>query len=294
MTSTTDQDPHPDVMAISDLMEGILPPERATVVRAHVESCVECAEVLASLREIQDLLGGMPEPEPMPVEVAARIDAALADEARLDGVLPYVPRETSLPSQDASGPRSVPRGTSASVGRSSASTGPGRRRLRRGLLIGAASVATVLALGGLVYELASSSGGNTMNADSGAQRKSGARNQDASSVVGDDVARLLGGARGGKTGSNGVTSPMLHADGDSRVTAPDGTVVTVPSCVLQATHRTQRPLAADREPYQGVDSFLVVLPDPADGDRVDAFVVTASCTADTPGRVLFHNSYPRS
>ncbi|WUH92204.1 zf-HC2 domain-containing protein [Streptomyces sp. NBC_00433] len=296
MTSTTDQDPHPDVMAISDLAEGILPPEQAAEVRAHVESCAECGEVLASLREIQDLLGELPEPEPMPAEVAARIDAALADEARLDAALPHVPRETSLPAQDASGPGNVPRGTSAPAGRPSGPTGPGRgRRLRRGLLIGAASAAAVLALGGVVYELASHSGQNSVSADSSAQRKTSAQDhQGASGAVGDEVARLLRGAQGSKTSNGGITSPMLHTDGDTRVTAPDGTVTAVPGCVLQATRRAQQPLAADREPYQGVDSFLVVLPDPADDTLVDAFVVTASCTADTPGRVLFQNSYPRS
>lgn len=294
MTSTTGHDPHPDVMEIADLTEGILPPERAAEVHAHVESCVQCGEVIASLQEIRGLLGGLPEPEPMPADVAARIDAALAAEARIDAALPHVPRETSLPAPDAGGAADVPRGTSAPAGRTSAPTGPGRsRRRRRGLLLGAASAATVLALTGVVYELASDSGSSSMSADSTAQRKASAQSRDGSIAVGDQVARLLDGA-GGKTGSSGgVTSPMLSDHGDARVTGPGGTAITVPGCVLKATQRTQQPLAADREPYEGIDSFLVVLADPADTARVDAFVVTAACTADTPGRVLFQDSYPR-
>ncbi|CAG6393511.1 hypothetical protein NMG29_01840 [Streptomyces cocklensis] len=290
MTSTTGQDPHPDVMEIADLAEGILPPERATEVRAHAESCVECGEVLASLAEIRDLLGDLPEPEPMPADVAARIDAALAAEARFDSALPHVPRETSLPAQATGEAADVPRGTSAPAGRLSAPTGPGRgRRHRRALLLGAASTAAVLALGGVVYELSSHSG-PTANADSSAQRKASAQGGDDSNAVGEEVARLLDGA-GGKTGG-GVTSPMLSPRGDAKVTGPDGTVITVPGCVLKATQRVQQPLAASREPYEGVDSYLVVIPDP-DPTQVDAYVVTATCTADTPGRVLFRGAYPR-
>src|SRR3954467_4741780 len=100
MTSTMGQDPHPDVMEIADLAEGILSPEQAAEVHAHVESCVECGEVLASLQEIRGLLGELPEPEPMPADVAARIDAALAAETRLHAAGPQVPGSD------------VPRGTS--------------------------------------------------------------------------------------------------------------------------------------------------------------------------------------
>jgi hypothetical protein len=294
MTSTTGQDPHPDVMEIADLAEGILPPERAAEVRGHVESCVECGEVLASLAEIRGLLSDLPEPEPMPADVAARIDAALAAETRFDSALPHVPRETSLPMQATGEAADVPRGTSAPAGHPSAPTGPGRgRRHRRALLIGAASTAAVLALGGVVYELSSHSGSNAMSADSSAQRKAGAQGRGGgdANAVGDEVARLLDGA-GGKSGSGGITSPMLSPRGDARVTGPGGTVITVPGCVLKATQRVQQPLAATREPYEGVDSFLVVFPDP-DATQVDAFVVTAACTADTPGRVLFQGAYPR-
>ncbi|UWE13536.1 anti-sigma factor family protein [Actinacidiphila bryophytorum] len=300
MTSTTGHGPHPDVMEIADLAEGILPSERAAEVRAHVESCAECSEVLASLQEIRGLLGELPEPEPMPADVAARIDAALAAEAAGDTASPDVPRETSLPAPRGGAAADVSRGTSAPVGppsapagRPSAPTGPGGGRgRRRALLFVAASAATALALTGAVYELASHSGSSRSNADSSAERKVSAQGGDSSPSVGDEVAQLLGAANG-KTGSGGVTSPMLSPHGDTRVTGPGGTVITVPGCVLQATQRTQQPLAAEREPYQGLDSYLVVLPDPADPTRVDAFVVSAECTVDTPGSVLFQDSYPR-
>jgi hypothetical protein len=159
----------------------------------------------------------------------------------------------------------------------------------------AASSAAVLALGWMTYQLAQQhSGSGTMSADSSAKR-SDAQAPAESGMVGDQVARLLGGAGSADSGSgkSGANSPMLDPRGGTTVTAPDGTVTAVPACVLQATMRVQKPLAAERESYQGVDSYLVVLPDPADSTYVDAFVVTAACTAADPGRVLFQNSYPR-
>ncbi|MFF3263693.1 hypothetical protein ACFYWO_31530 [Streptomyces sp. NPDC002932] len=82
MTSTTDTTQHPDVSEISDLTEGVLSPPRTADVRRHVDGCALCSDVLASLEEIRSLLGSMPAPQAMPIDIADRIDAALADEAR--------------------------------------------------------------------------------------------------------------------------------------------------------------------------------------------------------------------
>lgn len=309
MTSATDHDAHPDVIEISDLAEDLLPAERAARLRAHVDSCPQCTEVLDSLREIATLLGGLPQAEPMPAEVVARIDAALAAEAATAEAgstpaadmgpvssPPHVPRGTSLPAQDR--PRAdVPRGTSRPAGRPSEPAGPGRGdRRRRGLLIAALSVAGALAVGTLLYQLPSggTSSNSSSGSDSAASVRGGAQGAGASAAVGADVARLLGGGESAKSGGSHVPkSPMLGSDGSTTVTAPDGSATSVPTCVLNATRRTERPLAAQREPFQGVDSYLVVLPDPAEPDQVDAIVLTAACTADTPARVLFQNSYPR-
>ncbi|WP_375165481.1 zf-HC2 domain-containing protein, partial [Streptomyces sp.] len=88
MTSTTDRAKHPDVAEISDLTEGLLPPERTADVRRHLDECELCADVHASLEEIRGLLGTMPGPPRMPAEVAGRIDAALAAEALLQSTAP--------------------------------------------------------------------------------------------------------------------------------------------------------------------------------------------------------------
>lgn len=302
MTAPTDRDVHPDVVEISDLTEELLAPERASEVRAHVESCALCGEVLASLQEIQGLLGDQPPAEPMPVDVAARIDAALAAEASdpsdpSQRSLPtgpsHVSRETRPPA-----PRhpaaDVSRGTSVPSRRPSAPTGPGRGgRRMRGLRIAAASSTAVLALGWLTYQLAQHSGPGGTNADSAVAKKGDGQAAGTSDPVAAQVAELLldHPATSGKTG--GANSPLLTPKHGTTVTAPNGTVAVVPVCVLKATRRSQAPLAAEREPYQGVDSYLVVLPDPADVALVDAFVVNASCTGTTPGSVLFQSSYPR-
>jgi hypothetical protein len=87
-------------------------------------------------------------------------------------------------------------------------------------------------------------------------------------------------------------SPMLTQNSEHPDVAPVQTLV-VPSCVLKATQRTQSPLAADREVFEGVEAYLLVLPHASDATRVDAFVVNASCTASSPGAVLFQATYPR-
>lgn len=160
MTSTADTTQHPEVSEISDLTEGLLSASRASEVRRHLAACELCAETHDSLEAVRGLLGAMPTPEPMPEDIAARIDAALAAEtyaptepavdasadtsgfhvsAAEEPVV--VSRETRTGASAATGPSSLSSGAPASdrpAGRPSASTGPGRRpstRRRRGAVI---------------------------------------------------------------------------------------------------------------------------------------------------------------
>ncbi|MEE4541052.1 zf-HC2 domain-containing protein [Streptomyces sp. V4-01] len=302
MTSTTGEDPHPEVEEISDYSERLLPPERSAEVRAHLDGCPLCAETLESLKEIHDLLGTLPE-ERMPADVAGRIDAALAAEALLDSLLPHVPRGTSH-DEPGSGPdrlRDVPRETSlAPGGRPPAPTGPGRTgstrvprgaRRRRGLMV-TAYAAGVLALGAAVYGIASTGSASHASLDS-AKRDSGVGTPDVAASVHDLLAQQTPAAGGesAASGSDRGNTPMLEKTPHPDI-AP-AQPAAVPSCVLLATHRSQAPLATQREMFRGADAYLVVLPHPADSSQVDAFVVNASCTASSPGTVLFQASYPR-
>ena len=66
---------------IADLHAGVLPPEVAAQLRPRVEADPEAREVLQALDATLADLEALP-PIPMPAHVAARIDAALAAEAR--------------------------------------------------------------------------------------------------------------------------------------------------------------------------------------------------------------------
>jgi hypothetical protein len=66
---------------IADLHAGVLPPEVAAQLRPRVEADPEASEILRALDATLEDLQALP-PIPMPDHVAARIDAALAAEAR--------------------------------------------------------------------------------------------------------------------------------------------------------------------------------------------------------------------
>lgn len=295
MTSTTGADSHPEVAEISALTEGILPPGRSAEIREHLADCALCADVRDSLEEIRELLGTLPGPQRMPADIAGRIDAALAAEALLDSTRPDVPRGTRGTPPAAT---HVPRGTStAPGGRPDGSSGPGRsaaprqnrRRWTRGVLATAAAAA-VLVLGGIAFQAVSGSGSGSSNSDvaSSAKRNS-AEDTDPVALA---VRQLL---HEQSTGT--VNTPMLgggqETGGDRTPRTPKRGPVVVPDCVVKATQRSDPPLAAGRRPFQGRDAYLLVLPDPGDRSSVDAFVVGASCTATSPGAVLFQRTYPR-
>lgn len=290
MTSTTGADSHPEVAEISALTEGILPPDRSTEIREHLAGCALCTDVHDSLEEIRGLLGTLPGPQRMPADIAGRIDAALAAEALLDATRPDVPRGTPTEAP-------VPRETStAPGGHAAGSTGPGRggprtrdrRRWSRGMLATAAA-AGVLVLGGIAFQAISGSGSSSQDAGSSARKEAAA---DADPVAG--LVRQLLADRSADT----FSTPMLGggqntaAGGETPATPKHG-AVAVPDCVLKATQRSDPPLAAGRQPFQGKDAYLLVLPDPGDKSAVDAFVVSAACTAASPGAVLYQATYPR-
>ncbi|WP_405584136.1 anti-sigma factor family protein [Streptomyces sp. NBC_01190] len=285
MTTTTGAgtDPHPEVTEISDLTEGLLPPDRAVEVREHIARCALCADVLASLEEIRGLLGTLPGPQRIPADIAGRIDAALAAEAHLDTVLP--------------GPR-VPRGTS-SVTRVPRETSPvvqlGDRDRRRHPwkvgLIAAASVAGAVLIGGVLHA-AGSAGGGSAGSDAAASAKKDTGSVSRQDPVADQVRLLLAGAAPSGGATRGADSPMFNAPGKAGGQPPQGSP-GVPPCVLGATQRSQPPLASERELFEGTDAYLLVLPHPGDPSTVDAYVVNASCPAGRPGTVLFRSSYSR-
>ncbi|GAA2315727.1 hypothetical protein OKJ48_37775 [Streptomyces kunmingensis] len=318
MTSTTDTAEHPEVAEISDLAEGLLPASRTSDLLRHLDGCVLCADVYASLEEIRGLLGTLPGPPRMPEEIAGRIDAALAAEALLDNLKPdavanvtpaaaeevpeEVPEEVTLETSDpvsretsaaALGPaaRSVDRPS----GHSRAAVGPGRKprtaRRRTGAALGAVLTAAALGVGVLLLQ---GGGGETPTAG-----ESGSADTFAEGSLDAKVSELLG------TGGN--TSPPPSTDKPSFGTQESGPktpqtmpmpkrAATVPACVQLGTHRNEDPLAAEKGRYEGKNVYLVVLPHKTDpAHRVTAFIVDSACVkrASATGELLYTHDYVR-
>lgn len=313
MTSTTgkaDTTQHPDVSEISDLTEGLLSPSRSAAVRRHLDACPLCADVRTSLDEIRGLLGTLPGPPRMPAEIAGRIDAALAAEALLAATTPEsesdapVSRETSRTRSDKAAAPSRPPVADRPAGRPGASTGPARtRRPRRRIALlstlGAAFGAVVL--GTSLY--LSQAGNMTAGGDAADTRKAdtvaGATLTPFSGApVEDRVHALLAEDRTLRT-PQGIGPESMSAE--TKTTTPQrNRDSAVPGCVLAGTGRTDTVLGHERGVYQGQSAYLVVLPDPADSTRVQAYVLDASCAdratagGSPAADLLFSRTYPRS
>ncbi|WNI23687.1 zf-HC2 domain-containing protein [Streptomyces sp. ITFR-16] len=306
MTSATDATRHPDIAEISDLTEGLLSSSRAADVRSHLDGCEPCADVHASLEEIRELLGTLPAPEPMPTDIADRIDAALADEAlsrRTEaGPAPDVSRETG---SAVIAPDVADRPT----GHARAAMGPGRRPVRRRrrtkalAAIGAAAVVGVSVLLMQNVQLPGSHDDATSAADTGAS----ASRVFTQSTLEDRVYGLLGSSEDSASPqySNGESSGAKeqapsadtksspNAQSENPLRAP---AVSVPSCVAQGIGRNTAALAIDKGTYEGTAAFLVVLPHPTDASRVQAYVVDATCVDAEPpakGKLLLTHAYAR-
>ncbi|MBT2378190.1 hypothetical protein J7E90_12735 [Streptomyces sp. ISL-111] len=331
MTSTTGTAQHPEVSEISDLTEGLLTPSRAAEIRDHLAECELCAEVRDSLEEVRELLGALPDPEPMPGDIAARIDAALATEAcpgspadEGAGGAPAVSRDADASREDADVSReteSVETGESSSVtprtgfsparpaGSPHGSTGPGRshtRRRRRAVFLGTACGAALIGMSVLFLQnLSSSSDSTGAAADRAVSASEGATHGYSPETLETKVQDLLGGGAGTEDFTGQKQSPSKDEQAVPEA-EPSGTkasrspliapAVAVPPCVQQATGLTTPALAIDEGTYQGTDAFLVVLPHPSDPTRVQAYVVASSCVDTAPGstgRLLLTEAYDR-
>ncbi|GLX49860.1 hypothetical protein Shyhy01_28100 [Streptomyces hygroscopicus subsp. hygroscopicus] len=317
MTSTTDTAGHPDVTEISDLAEGLLPPERGTDVRYHLAACELCADVYASLEEIRGLLGSAQAPEAMPIDVAQRIDAALAAEALLNASgsgsgssedsTTDVSRETSAPAarepaHEREHATSVP--ADRPTGRPQAATGPGRKksgrgRRRRAVALGGVLTAAVLGAGALVLQ---SFGGGTSSTTAHGKPSPSAGAFSGTSVQ-NQVRDLLtaekspqrghGDSQQPRSGGNSERNTPQSGESANTLLRPQ---VAVPDCVRLAIPRGEQALAAKTGTYAGKNAYLVVLPDFQDSARVTAYVIDAACVGQrsaSSGRVLLKEPVAR-
>ncbi|MFI8198068.1 anti-sigma factor family protein [Streptomyces sp. NPDC085942] len=319
MTSPTDTAQHPEISEISDLTEGLLSPSRTEEVRLHLAGCDLCAEVRDSLEEVRRLLGTMPVPEPMPEDVTARIDAALAAEALPSATPPgdasaVVSRETSSGggAGPTAGPPPVGTGSPAPdrpAGRSSAAAGPGRRptrRRRRAAVLGTAFGAAVIGASVFFLQSVAPSGDASKTAsDSGLRAADSGAPSYAEGTLEDQVRNLLGGGAVQEDPGAKKVPPEADTKASSEALNPDAyasrnplkaPAVAVPPCVQQATGRTTPALALDEGEYEGENTYLVVLPHTSDPSRVQAYLVSATCVdtaPESPGQLLLTRAYDR-
>ncbi|MGW4021147.1 hypothetical protein [Streptomyces sp. NPDC005009] len=301
MTSTTDRAEHPDVAEISDLTEGLLPSARSADVRRHLDECVLCADVHASLEEIRDLLGTAPGPPRMPAEVAGRIDAALAAEALLHATAPEPEAAGASPASSDDEPVHVSRETSTSQDRPagrprSTTTGPGRKgRLRGGrrrvAVLGTVFTVAALGLGSVVL--------SSMNDGTGQDEGSRTTASDTFSEgkLEKQVTDLLAQSQG-KVKSPGTVHTFGSQPESDAVNPRVLKEPAVPKCVSDGIGRNDAALATEKGVYKGKDALLVVLPDVSDDTRVTAYIVEATCvdnpSASATAKVLLKHSYTRS
>ncbi|MFD8429981.1 MULTISPECIES: anti-sigma factor family protein [Streptomyces] len=279
---------HPDVVEISDLAEGILPSARTTDVRRHLESCALCADVYASLEEVQGLLGTLPPPAAMPDDVAARIDAALAAEPH-PGVADdaHVSRETSTP---VGRPAGHPRHSS---------TGPGRKDRRRGgrrriAVLGAVAAAAAIGFGSVIV---SSLTGGSQSEDTAQGQQTALADTFSEGHLKEKVTGLV--ADG--SAQNGSRTPrsfgMESENGGETAENHVFKQPTVPECVRTGIGRDDAAIATEQGVYKGKEALLVVMPDAANDTRVTAYIVESTCVnqpAIGKAKILLKHSYARS
>ncbi|MFJ5708998.1 hypothetical protein [Streptomyces sp. NPDC093105] len=311
-TDKADTAQHPDVSEISDLTEGLLSPSRSATIRRHLDGCPLCADVRSSLEEIRGLLGTLPGPPRMPAEIAGRIDAALAAEALLDATAPEstrpvsretttapedaVSRETAEPDSAARPAGGRPTGSDRPQGRPRAATGPGRGRTRhRGRIAALTGIAGTVVAAFCAFSLYAL----TQN---GSPESQGAKADVAVSAplgtfsgepVEDRIRGLLADDLTARTPKGEQPESLAAEETEGVGAAQRNSDPALPGCVLAGTGRQDTVLASERGEYEGVAAYLLVLPDRSDADRVQAYVVNASCTGDAPAQLLRTASYPK-
>lgn len=299
-----DSSGHPPAETVAEYLEELLPPEATAQLRAHFTECADCADTLAALEEISSLLGRTETPV-LPADIAVRIDAALAAEARRPG--PVETPSTSAPSTTSGSTTAAARkshSAPSAPGRGpTAPTGPGQardraRRWRRAVL-GTAALAVV----GLVVGTAVLGGGDdthssaskSSGAAAGARAQALPKAPDApvaltDANLADQVRQLVGPT------VYSAKSPLTAGNepGSLAATSPAGTPVPAsadtPPCVLAAADRgDQAPVALARGSYRDTPVFLLVYPDAAGTPgTLDAYVVAASCSPS--GGLLQHRT----
>ncbi len=281
---------HLDVDALADLEEGLLDRDHVASARAHVAGCPRCRAELAALTGVRERLSAAAEVEPMPAEVVARLDRALAAVAAEPASTAVTRSVIPLREPQHSSPR-------------------GLRWLQ------AAAVVVLILAGGAVAVSALRGSGNTndnASTTAGAADKAGreaasgttypvtasGRHWTQASVEA-GVPQLLAGTlsptlppssfAAEDNGSGGAEAPRALA-GVPAARLAGGPALA--DCVTELAGGPATPLAVDLATFDGQPAAVVLLPGIGGPGRVDVWVVPPDC-AQGKGQFLYYANVPR-
>jgi hypothetical protein len=300
---------HPTPEELADLAEGLLGDDDAHALDAHVAGCPACLAVRADLDDLRALLAA-DRPGPMPIDLADRLDAALASAASAADLSP-------TPAVIMQFPGVIPRPGSERGRR--AGSAHGQRTGRWYVRLAGAAAGLVLVVGGSVLGLQvlrdqnAAQGGGT---SSSAERATGLAEKDSGLDAGKGSGQPVAGAPGpavasssGRTyteaGFAGQVAALLRSvtadgagspapagpprEGAGGAAAAEARTAAM-ACAAQLAAQTGRPgdspLAVDVGRWNGDPALIVVLPETGTSAAVHAYVVTPDCATGPTGRVV--------
>jgi hypothetical protein len=271
---------HLDADALADLDEGLLDRDHVTSARAHVAGCPQCRAELAALTGVRERLAAAAEVEPMPAEVVARLDRALAGVAAEPASTAVTRSVIPLREPQRSSPR-------------------GLRWLQ------AAAVVVLILAGGAVAVSAlrgSDDNNDTASTAAGAADKSGREAANGTTypvtasgrhwtktTVEAEVPRLLAGTLSPTLPPSSFSTEADTGGGGGTAEAPRA-LAGVPAARLAGGPAT--PLAVDLATFDGQPAAVVLLPGIGGPGRVDVWVVPPDC-AQGNGQFLYYANVPR-
>jgi len=251
---------HLDLVTLADLDEALLEPAVASRVRGHLAGCSDCRLRLASVAGVRTALAAAAA-EPLPADIGARLDAALAG-------------------ADRSAP--VPAGRTAFT---SMATRRVAWRPGGGLLAAGAAASIVALLVGALAIGALRDGGGSANSTAGA---GGA----AAPARGRSDAASTASGRNYTTAALRAAVPALvstqrRAAGAPVQAPPELAGLREPPalarCVAELAGRAGvAPLAVDLARFAGKPAAVVVLPEAGRASMLDVWVVGPGCTRGNP------------
>jgi anti-sigma factor RsiW len=281
---------HLDADALADLEEGLLDRDHVASARAHVAGCPQCRAELAALTGVRERLAAASDVGPMPADVVARLDRALAEVATEPASTAVTRSVIPLREPQRSSPRGLRWLQAAAV---------------VVLFLAGGAVAVSALRGADNGDVATSSGTAAGKADQRAAGAAGSYPVTASGrhwtkqSVTAEVPELLA----------GTLSPTLPPssfsaqDDTSGSAAAPRELAGVPAarlaggpaladCVTELAGGPATPLAVDLATFDGQPAAVVLLPGIGGPGRVDVWVVPPDC-AQGKGQFLYYANVAR-